>query len=167
MAFVQRDPSGNFHLCFRFGGRRFKRSLHTKHQRKADAAASHVEENIRLVGEGLLELPSDVDVPTFLLSDGKLAEKPKVASNVSDPNNLRWQTRLYSQHCWSRGDRCLDRVRIRDVQISFPLCSAEKCGTTTDLLTPLDKVLLWSACFWCRGHVRSVPGVSRDAAARS
>lgn len=82
MAFVQRDPSGNFHLCFRFGGRRFKRSLHTKHQRKADAAASHVEENLRLVGEGRLELPDNVDVPTFLLSDGKLAEKPKVASNI-------------------------------------------------------------------------------------
>jgi len=82
MAFVQRDPSGNFHLCFRFGGRRFKRSLHTKHQRKADAAASHVEENLRLVGEGRLDLPDNVDVPTFLLSDGKLAEKPKVASNI-------------------------------------------------------------------------------------
>ena len=82
MASIHRDPSGNFHLCFRFGGRRFKRSLHTKHQRKADAAASHVEENIRLVGEGRLELPNDVDVPTFLLSDGKLAEKPKVASNI-------------------------------------------------------------------------------------
>jgi hypothetical protein len=39
MAYVQRDPSGNFHLCFRFGGHRFKRSLHTKYQRKADAAA--------------------------------------------------------------------------------------------------------------------------------
>lgn len=48
MAHVQRDPSGNFHICFRFGGHRFKRSLHTKHQRKADASASHVASNIRI-----------------------------------------------------------------------------------------------------------------------
>lgn len=82
MASIHRDPSGNFHLHFRFGGQRFKRSLRTKHQRKADAAASHVEENIRLIDEGRLELPDDVDVPTFLLSDGKLAEKPKAKRNI-------------------------------------------------------------------------------------
>lgn len=77
MASILRDPSGNFHIHFRFGGQRFKRSLHTKHERKAQAAASHVEENIRLIGEGRLALPDDVDVPTYLLSDGKLAEQPK------------------------------------------------------------------------------------------
>ncbi|MDA0589625.1 MAG: site-specific integrase [Planctomycetota bacterium] len=83
MASIHRDPSGNFHLHFRFGGNRFKRSLHTKHERKAVAVASHVEENIRLVKEGRLELPDDADVPTFLLSDGKLVETPKVAKNIS------------------------------------------------------------------------------------
>lgn len=81
MASIHRDPSGNFHVHFRFSGQRFKRSLHTKHQRKAEAAASHVEENIRLIGEGRLVLPEDVDIPTYLLSDGKLAEKPKVTKD--------------------------------------------------------------------------------------
>jgi hypothetical protein len=82
VASIHRDPSGNFHLHFRFGGQRFKRSLHTKHERKALAVASHVEENIRLVNEGRLELPDDADVPTFLLSDGKLVESQKVAKNI-------------------------------------------------------------------------------------
>lgn len=82
MASIHRDPSGNFHLHFRFGGHRFKRSLRTKHERKANAVASHVEENIRLIGEGRLNLPDDVDVPTFLLSDGKLSAKPKVSNNI-------------------------------------------------------------------------------------
>lgn len=81
MASIHRDPSGNFHIHFRFCGQRFKRSLHTKHQRKADAAASHVEENIRLISEGRLSLPEDVDIPTYLLSDGKLAEQPKVVKD--------------------------------------------------------------------------------------
>lgn len=82
MASVQQDPSGNFHISFRFGGKRFKRSLKTKLLRKAEAAASHVEENIRLIEAGRMELPEDVDVPTYLLSDGKLAEKPRVKKSL-------------------------------------------------------------------------------------
>lgn len=81
VASIHRDPSGNFHVHFRFSGQRFKRSLHTKHQRKAEAAASHIEENIRLIGEGRLVLPDEVDIPTYLLSDGKLAEQPKMTKD--------------------------------------------------------------------------------------
>jgi len=83
MASVQQDPSGNFHVCFRFGGHRYKRSLKTNISRKAEAAASRIEENIRLVDEGRIELPDGVDVPVFLLSDGKLAERPKIAKTIT------------------------------------------------------------------------------------
>ncbi|MDB4614552.1 site-specific integrase [bacterium] len=82
MASLQLDPSGNFHVKFRFGGKQFRRSLKTKFRRKAEAAASHVEENIRLIEAGRIELPDDVDVPTFLLSDGKLASKPKPVAQI-------------------------------------------------------------------------------------
>ena len=30
MGSLQQDPSGHWHACFRFAGKRFKRSLHTK-----------------------------------------------------------------------------------------------------------------------------------------
>ena len=65
MASLQRDPSDNIHVKFRFSGKQYKRSLKTKHQRKAEAAASHIAENIRLVNTGRMELPDDVDIPTF------------------------------------------------------------------------------------------------------
>lgn len=45
-------------------------------RRTAEASACHIEENIRLIEGGRLELPEDADVPTFLLSDGKLLGKP-------------------------------------------------------------------------------------------
>ena len=45
-------------------------------RRTAEASACHIEENIRLIEAGRLELPEDADVPTFLLSDGKLLGKP-------------------------------------------------------------------------------------------
>lgn len=82
MASLQTDPSGNYHVKFRFGGRQFRRSLRTKMKRKAEAAASHVEEDIRLILEGRMNLPSGADIPTFLLSDGKLAEPIKLSPDI-------------------------------------------------------------------------------------
>ena len=76
MASLQKDPSGNYHITFRFGGTRFKRSLKTKNERRAVAASVRLQENIRLVESGRMELPQTVDIPTFLLSDGKLNGKP-------------------------------------------------------------------------------------------
>ncbi|QDV85378.1 tyrosine-type recombinase/integrase [Planctomycetes bacterium TBK1r] len=80
MASLQQDPGGNFHVTFRFGGARFKRSLKTKKRRQAQAASFRLEENIALIESGRLELPDGADIPTFLLSDGKLNGKPQTTT---------------------------------------------------------------------------------------
>ena len=49
MAWLQTDPSGNYHISFRFGGQKFKRSLKTKSERDANGRLLRLEENIRLV----------------------------------------------------------------------------------------------------------------------
>ena len=78
MAWVQQDPSGNYHVSFRFGGRKFKRSLHTRKQDAADGLARRIEENIKLADRGILTIPAGADIPTFLLSDGKALRKAQV-----------------------------------------------------------------------------------------
>ena len=78
MAWLQEDPSGNYHISFRFGGRKFKRSLRTSRAKEARSHLDRLEENIRLVEAGRIELAADADIPTFLLSDGKLNGKPVV-----------------------------------------------------------------------------------------
>ena len=78
MAWLQTDPSGNYHVSFRFGGRKFKRSLKTKSEHQANSRLHRLEENIRLVESGRLELPTEGDIPRFLLSDGKIAKKIKI-----------------------------------------------------------------------------------------
>ncbi len=83
MASLQIDPSGNYHVKFRFAGKQYRRSLHTKMRRTAEASACHIEENIRPFEGGRLELPEDADVPTFLLSDGKLLGKPLTPSAIT------------------------------------------------------------------------------------
>ena len=73
-----------FHLGFRYSDRIFRTSLKTTERRVANAAVSRVDENLRLVETGRLELPSDTrELPTFLLSDGKLNEKPTLSCVTS------------------------------------------------------------------------------------
>ena len=61
MSSLQKDPSGNYHICFRFAKKRFKRSLKTKSKKRADAIASQLDERLWLVGAGHLEIPPNVD----------------------------------------------------------------------------------------------------------
>ncbi|QDT12915.1 hypothetical protein K239x_49280 [Planctomycetes bacterium K23_9] len=82
MAWLQTDPSGNFHISFRFAGRKFKRSLRTKNDSEASARLHRLEENIRLVESGRLELPDTADAPVFLLSDGKLESRRATTERV-------------------------------------------------------------------------------------
>ena len=72
MAWLERKANRQFHIGFRFAGQKFKKSLGTCERRTADARLLRVEENIRLVETGRLAIPDDVDVGTFLLSDGQL-----------------------------------------------------------------------------------------------
>jgi integrase len=78
MAWLEEDPRyGTFKVAFRFGGKRYKRALDTRDRNEADRLAGRLEENIKLVERGRLPLPDDVDLPTFLLSDGRLAQSPR------------------------------------------------------------------------------------------
>ena len=72
------NRTGYFNIVFRFGGRKFTRSLGTKVQREADARLERLEENIRLVESGRLSIPPHADVAAFLLSDGKINQKIKI-----------------------------------------------------------------------------------------
>lgn len=76
MSYLEQRSSGQFHLAFRFGGQRFKKALKTTQKDVAYAARVRLDENLRLVAAGRLVIPDGADIPTFLLSDGKLNGKP-------------------------------------------------------------------------------------------
>lgn len=75
--------NGRYNIIVRFGGKRFVRSLKTTDEDEATARRLRVEENIRLVESGRLELPDNADVLTFLLSDGRMASKPVLRKRLS------------------------------------------------------------------------------------
>ena len=77
MAWLEEHPtSGHFKICFRWGGRKLKKTVKTESRREAEGVLARFEENIDLLERGRIELPSGADIGTFLLSDGKLASMP-------------------------------------------------------------------------------------------
>lgn len=109
MASLQTDPSGNYHVCFRFGGRRYKRSLKTKESRKAETKLRRLQENIELVQSGRLEIPEAADPPVFLLSDGKLnrSQKPEERLRLAE---------LFQRYFDSIPDDSLEETTIGGMQ---------------------------------------------------
>jgi hypothetical protein len=84
MAWLEQHPTaGTIQIVFRFGETKFKRSLKTDDAREAAGRLARVEENIRLVESGRLVMPEHADAGAFLLSDGKLNGKPKVAERLA------------------------------------------------------------------------------------
>ena len=76
MASLEFDATcSKYRIRFRYGGKPFKRSIKTKDQTEAEGVAARVEETIRLLERGRLEMPSGADPGVFILSDGKLNGK--------------------------------------------------------------------------------------------
>lgn len=83
MASLQMDPSGNWHIHFRFAGRRFKRSLKTKDEDEATGIRGRIEDNIRLVERGVKVIPNDADPYLFLLSDGLVQQPVEIPDELT------------------------------------------------------------------------------------
>ena len=77
MAWLEQHPtSGHFKICFRWDGRKHKKTVKTENRKVAGAVLSRFNENLGLLERGRLELPDGADIGTFLLSDGKLGGQP-------------------------------------------------------------------------------------------
>ncbi len=89
MAWLEKHPtSGHFKICFRWAGRKLKKTVKTNDLTKAQDALARFKETLDLVERGRLDLPADADIASFLLSDGKLNGKP---SDTAMPKVLTLQ----------------------------------------------------------------------------
>jgi len=66
------NRTGYFNVVFRFGGKKYTRSLSTDDEKEANRLLANLEQTVRDVKSGRISLPPDADIPTFLLSDGKV-----------------------------------------------------------------------------------------------
>jgi hypothetical protein len=82
MASLERR-GGRFQIVFRYDGQRFRHALDTQDEATAAGSLARLEENLQLLNRGRLELPANVDLPIFLLSDGRLNGKPVIAQSLT------------------------------------------------------------------------------------
>ncbi len=116
MAWLEVKNSGQYHIAFRFGNQKFKRSLRTTDRKDAEAAKSRVDENIRLVERGRLTLPDDADVAAFLISDGKLKNRVVVAKQLTIRELFsRYQSELPSA-AMEQNSRSTVKVHLRHIE---------------------------------------------------
>lgn len=83
MASLQKVSTGHFHISFRMFGKRFKRSLKTRSEKRATTKRIRVEETIELIETGRLDIPDGIDVAQFVLNDGRFPSRPAVIVKAS------------------------------------------------------------------------------------
>lgn len=89
MASLEIDPaSGRYRVRFRHAGQEYKRSLRTKSRPVANASLGQVEEALRMLSMGMVELPSDVDEGTFIVSGARVRQQKRQRSTVQTLEDL-------------------------------------------------------------------------------
>lgn len=79
MASIEPDKhSKQYHIRFRYLGTEYKRSLKTKDRRAAEAALARIEETLRLLEVGRLEMPPEAESGLWIVSNGKVSGKAAV-----------------------------------------------------------------------------------------
>jgi integrase len=83
MAWLEKR-SNRYRIKFRYCGQSYQCSLNTCDYDEAERCLSRLEENLRLLVRGKFALPPPgADLALFLLSDGKLEDKPRLAKPVT------------------------------------------------------------------------------------
>lgn len=85
MAWLERRGN-TYHILFRFGGRRFKKSLQTARRNEAQQLLERIERRLTLIERGDIDLPEDGDLVPYLLSDGKRSRLIAVSSALTLAN---------------------------------------------------------------------------------
>ena len=119
-------------LIFRYGGRKFSRSLKTRDSREAEAVRVRVEENVKLLERGRLELPPGADLVAFLFSDGKLGARPEAVSRLTLGRLLDLYVQTLTEGAKAATTLATERTHVKHLKAVL------KASTPVDGLTKAD-----------------------------
>ena len=83
MASLEKRYDGRYRIVFCWQGERRYHSLGKMPEREARSCLDRLEESLRFVDRGLLEVPPDADLGRFLVSGGKLNGKPTLKAPLT------------------------------------------------------------------------------------
>jgi integrase len=110
MASIHRDErTGKWIIMFRWGGKQFRRSCETGSEATASGIKARVEDIIRLLKLGRIDMPEGADPGAWIMSDGKRAAKPKVTAN--QPRRLTEICDAYLADQLGKAETTLDAER--------------------------------------------------------
>jgi integrase len=89
MASLEKRYDGRYRIVFCWQGERRYHSLGKMPEREARSCLDRLEESLRFVDRGLLEVPPDADLGRFLVSGGKLNAKPTLKAPLTLGELLR------------------------------------------------------------------------------
>lgn len=138
-----------YRVKFRYGGESFQVALATDDPVTAAGDLARIKENLRLLNRGRLELPPEADVGLFLLSDGKLAQKPALEKVLT----VGGLSRLYSEQ-FTTGAK---EANTREVEAIHLAHVARLLGKDTQLARVTAAVLQGYADRRCRESYRGRP----------
>jgi hypothetical protein len=95
MASLEKRYDGRFRIVFCWQGERRYHSLGKTPEREARSCLDRLEESLRFVDRGLLEVPVDADLGPYLVSGGKLNGKPTLKAPLSLGELLK---RYHAEH---------------------------------------------------------------------
>ena len=111
MAWV-RFRSGSFQVNFRFQGKERNFTLGPVSQAEADAKAAHVDYLLMRLKQGLVELPSGVDIVSFVEQDGKAVPAAKAANRRASETLGTLRDRYLATHEGAQEEKTLYTTRI-------------------------------------------------------
>jgi integrase len=83
MASLEKRYDGRYRIVFCWQGGRRYHSLGNMPEREARSCVDRLEESLRFVARGLLEIPPDADLGRFLVSGGRLNAKPTLSAPLT------------------------------------------------------------------------------------
>ena len=82
MASLHRDSrTGNWIVMFRWAGKQYRRSCKTDSRIEARALETRIEDTVRLLEQGRLEIPNDADPAVWIISGGKIDTRHRTNKN--------------------------------------------------------------------------------------
>ena len=79
MAWLEKDRrTGIFQVVVRLENGKLKRSLKTEDEKEANSILGTIENTIKAINQGWIDIPDDIDLGEFLISGGKATTKQKL-----------------------------------------------------------------------------------------
>src|SRR5262249_2722350 len=125
--------SGLYRVAFRHGGRKLHYSVGSDNQKEAKACLARLEENLRLVERGRLEVPPGADLAVFLVTDGKLNAKPVIDQPLTLEEVFDRYETLLPEGAKEASTRCTERIHLEHLKRLIGARIPFK-GITTDAL---------------------------------